>query len=454
MAGIGFELQKVIDENENYFPKISLALKSMIVTSGPWIISICTLLLIKFFLTQIISKELYDTFISIIIYSFIFSLIISSPLINMVTRYISDKLYLNEEEKIFPTFLGSLILTGAISFSSSYIFIGIATNLTEYAIGISYLFTALSILWLIMIFVSSLKDYDFVTYSFLFGMAISFILLYFVWNSDLEELIRSFTLGVLFTISLLTARLLIEFPTNKFIDFQFLTIKKYYILFFSNLFLYLALWIDKFLYWFSAKGEEVIQGFYFFPDYDFIVFLAYLTLIPTTAYFTVYIETVFYQNQKKYFNAIENKERLSNIKLYEDRLKKTFFIGLIKIAVFQFFMAILFILLVQVLLEVNDINVETIPLLRITIFAVSLQMIINVLVIFLYYFDFQKEVLFISILFLLSNFTISYFMIDLPYEYVGYSYFFSTLLTLVVALLIVLHKIEKINFYTFVKNEV
>lgn len=454
MAGIGFELQKVIDEKENYFPKISLALKSMVVTSGPWIISICTLLLIKFFLTIVISKELFDTFISIIIYSFIFSLIISSPLINIVTRYISDKLYLEEEDKIFPSFLGALISIGILSFSSAYLFIGFATGLQEYIISISYLFTTLSVLWLIMIFVSTLKDYDYVTYAFLFGMIISFLSLCFVWNDDLNELIMSFALGLLFTISLLTAKLMIEFPSDGKIDFSFIFIKKYYVLFFSNLFLYLGLWIDKFLYWFSSKGEEIIEGFYFFPDYDFIVFLAYLTLIPTTAYFTVYIETVFHQNQRKYFDAIENKERLSNIKLYEDRLKKSFFIGLIKIAIFQFFIAIFFALLVQSFLDVNEINVETIPLLRITIFAVSIQMIINVLVIFLYYFDFQKEVLFISILFFISNYIITHFMVELPYEFVGYSYFFSTLITLVVSLFIVLHKIEKINFYTFVKNEV
>ncbi|MAD42923.1 MAG: hypothetical protein CL623_11115 [Arcobacter sp.] len=454
MRGRGFELQKVLDENENYFPKLSLALKRMVITSGPWIISICTLLIIKVFLTHIITKELFTTFISIIIYAFIFSIIITSPFINIITRYISDKIYLNERDKILPTFFSSLILIALISFISAVLFIQYNTNLQEFKIDVAYLFTALSILWLIMAFVSTLKDYDFVTYSFLIGMIISFILLYFVWNIGLSQLLQSLTMGILFTISLLIARIMIQFTSDKLFDFSFLFVKKYYLLFFSNLFLYLGLWIDKFLYWISDKGEEVIKGFYFFADYDFIVFLAYLTLIPTTAYITVYIETVFHENQKKYSKSIENKERLSNIKIFEERLKKSFFIGLIKTAVFQFSLAILFVLIVQFILDSNNINVSTIPLLRITIFAVSIQMLINVLVIFLYYFDFQKEVLFIAIFFLLSNFIITVFMVNLPYEYVGYSYFISTLLTFVLSLFIVLYKIEKINFYTFINNEV
>ena len=188
MTGKGFELQKVLDKNENYFPKLSLALKRMIVTSGPWIISICTLLIIKFFLTQVITEELFITFISIIIYAFIFSIIISSPFITIVTRYISDKLYLKQLDRVFPTFLSSMILIGLISFISAYCFIQYATNLQEYKIDVAYLFTALSTLWLIMAFVSALKDYNSVTYSFLIGMTwtwwiISYIVYTIAWNS-------------------------------------------------------------------------------------------------------------------------------------------------------------------------------------------------------------------------------------------------------------------------------
>jgi len=214
------------------------------------------------------------------------------------------------------------------------------------------------------------------------------------------------------------------------------------------------MWIDKFVYWFSLKGVELSKGFYFFPDYDFVVFISYLLLIPTTAYFTIYIETVFYEHQRDYFSAIENKKNLSVIQSYENELKNSFYKGLIRVSVFQFILSLLFVVSIQYILDNTNTNIASIPLLRITVFAVSLQMILNTLIIFLYYFDYQKEVLSISLIFFISNLLISLFMKDLPYEYVGYSYFYSVLFTLFVAMIISLYKIDRINFYVFSKNEV
>ena len=103
---------------------------------------------------------------------------------------------------------------------------------------------------------------------------------------------------------------------------------------------------------------------------------------------------------------------------------------------------------------ITNINIASIPILRIVVFAVSLQMILNVVIIFLYYFNYQKEVLFISIVFFFSNLFLTLYMKDLPYEYVSYSYFNSLLITLFVALMIVLYKMDRISFYTFSKNNV
>jgi uncharacterized membrane protein len=305
-----------------------------------------------------------------------------------------------------------------------------------------------------MVFVSTLKDYNLVTYSFLIGMIVTLLLLYFVLNDNLKELIESFTIGTVLTIVILIARLKFDFESKKILDFTFMIRAKYLPLFFSGLFLNLGIWIDKIIYWHSDKGTELTKGFFFFPEYDFVMFISYLIIIPTTAYFTVYIETVFYENQRDYFSSIENKKPLSVIKSYEEKLIKAFVNGLIKIAVFQFSSAFLFVLTTQYLLDISNINIASIPILRIVVFAVSLQMILNVIVIFLYYFNYQKEVLFISIVFFMSNLLLTLYMKDLPYEFVSYSYFNSLLLTLFVALLIAIYKMERISFYTFSKNNV
>jgi len=185
-----------------------------------------------------------------------------------------------------------------------------------------------------------------------------------------------------------------------------------------------------------------------------VIFIAYLIIIPTTAYFTIYVETTFYEHQRNYFSAIENKKTLSVIKNYEKELQNSFLKGLINVSIFQFTIALFFILSLQYFLDSSTLNIGSIPILRIVVLAVSLQMVLNVLIIFLYYFDYQKEVLIISTIYLILNFSLTLFYKDFGFEYVGYSFFYSTLITLFLSLIIAMYKIDKINFYTFTNNEV
>lgn len=93
-------------------------------------------------------------------------------------------------------------------------------------------------------------------------------------------------------------------------------------------------------------------------------------------------------------------------------------------------------------------------MLRIVVFAITIQMILMAIIQFLYYFDFQKEIFFIALCYFILNTTISYFMVNLSYDYVGYSFFISALITLFIAFIISSYKMERINFYMIARNEV
>jgi len=429
-------------------------IKSIFTTSGPWIISIITLLSIKFFMKDIISTELLDLFLTIIIYSFIFSMILTAPFTNMINRYLGDKIYLKEYNSIFSVFISSFIVIAPISYLVAYFYISFFTELLEYKFIISQLFCSLSILWTMMIFTIIFKHYKIINFSFLLGMILSLCLINFYLNDDLYKLILGFNSGILFTISILVAKLKYDFTFNKLFDFTFLKDKKYYLFFLSGLFLYLALWIDKFIYWASDYGVEVEKGFFFFPEYDFIIFIAYLVIIPVNSYLTIYINDVFNKEQKLYFKAIEHKKSFAIINNYAKNLQNSFYRGIFKVTLFQFLISILFVFFVQYFFDKFNINVESIPILRIVVFAITLQMILMAIIMFLYYFDFQKEILFISFSYFVLNFCISYYMVNFSYDYIGYSYFISVLLTLLIAFLISSYKMERINFYMIAKNEV
>ncbi len=452
MAGIGFDLRKIF-HSEKGIDKAKVSFQSLFVTSGPWIISIFTIATLKIINESLMIKGDFNTLVSVVIYSFIFSNIISSPLTNLVTRHISDLLYIEKTEKVLSAFLTGFMLTGIVSFGISYFFIYYFTNLTHLIFNISYLFTSLNILWFVMAFVSMLKEPQKISNAFLVGMLIVIILNFFISKGDLEVILNTFTIGVCFTIYFLTALLINEFQFNNRLEIKWLFNIKYYPLVLSGFFLSGGMWADKLIYWFSSnKSVELVKGFFFFPAYDFATFLAYLTIIPTTAFFVIFIETTFYETQRKYLSLLESNGSFYDIKEKEEMIIAEFYKSLLNVAYFQILIAILFIIIVPVILEHFNIVIESIPLIRITTIDASLQMIFNVLIIFLYYFDYQKETTFITLTFFIINFMLSYVLKDYPFEYTGYSYFISLVAANLIAFLTARFKLKNVTYYVLMDS--
>jgi len=456
LAGIGFDLKKLFIEEKSSAPKIGTAIKSAFVTSGPWLSSVAFLGVTKFFIEDRMLEGEYLKFMSIMIYGFIFSMAISSSVSYMATRKLADILYLKRYDEVSRLFIESALVLSILSFAVSFTYIYLFTDIGEDWYLVSSFFTMMCILWLVMIFVSSMRDFDTVFYAFVGGLVISFVLLYGYGYRGYAEALFSFSVGVSVTIGVLFAILLKEFGfSEKSVDFSWLKEGKLYILFFNGFFFYAAMWADKVIYWFlSHFGVEISRGFFFFPAYDFAIFIAYLTMIPAIAYFTIFVETLFYEEQKSYLLSIENKKDLWHIKVGAKNMLRVFFKSILNIVIFQFSVALFFMLVVSPFLDMLGVFPESIPLLRIALFCALLQLVLQIVIIFMYYFDFQKEVLFITVFAFLLNAVLTYAFMDAKFSFVGYPYFISLLVSVVLALVIAYYKLSRINYYTFMNGEV
>jgi uncharacterized membrane protein len=311
-------------------------------------------------------------------------------------------------------------------------------------------------MWMIMIFVSAMRDFNTVLFAFAFGLFVSFIVLYFYGYNGAFEALWSFCLGITITIGILFGILVKEFD-YQYSGFKFIWLRQtdFYILLLSGFFFYASMWADKIIYWFDSDfGKQTIKGFYFFPQYDFAMFVAYLTMIPAVAYFSVFVETVFYDEQKKYLSAIENKKDIWHIKASAQALFECFLKSILNVFTFQFLIALTFILILIPIFDFYKIAPESIPLLRIALLCALLQLVLQVIIIFIYYFDFQKEALIITLFSFISNLILTLYLKDFGFAMVGYSYFASLLLSIILALSISYYKLSRINFYTFMNNEV
>ncbi|MBT3785515.1 hypothetical protein HOF92_11100, partial [bacterium] len=169
MAGIGFELKRLFEVDQN-FPPILTAVKSMVISSGPWILAVVTVLCIQIMVRPVLDEREYQSLLCIIVYSFVFSMILTSPLIQMAIRYTSDIIYSRQEEDILAVFLGAALVIGAPSLALSYWYVSTYTEIPEMAYSASIFYASLSLMWLAMVFVGAMRSYNVVTFSFLAGM--------------------------------------------------------------------------------------------------------------------------------------------------------------------------------------------------------------------------------------------------------------------------------------------
>ncbi|MCD6450408.1 MAG: hypothetical protein J7L34_07885, partial [Thermotogaceae bacterium] len=171
---------------------IAAVLYSILITSGPWIISSVYL-----FLTLAIFKQIPAFFLGVVTYSFIFSMVIVGSFSFLLTRYLADLLFLKEYEKISGTYKATLFITFVISTATSGMFFLINNNynLKEVLLGI-YTFVAISVIWIDVAFLEVIENYLGVVLGFLGGFSGAFFLSFILKNETLGLLI-SFDMGAL-----------------------------------------------------------------------------------------------------------------------------------------------------------------------------------------------------------------------------------------------------------------
>src|SRR5215207_3128770 len=99
MAGIGFVLRRALAQ-DSYLGTGKAYLAAAIISSGPWLLSVATLLVISLFATSTLEPAERDLLFAAIMYPFAFSLIGVGPVQMAVTRHLADRLYLGDADAV------------------------------------------------------------------------------------------------------------------------------------------------------------------------------------------------------------------------------------------------------------------------------------------------------------------------------------------------------------------
>ena len=486
MAGIGFTLKKLF-EKETILEKAKAYIFSGIVAAGPWITSVITInILIIFSRVYFTSLFEMDLFMGSIVYAFVFSQIITSPFQLLITRYISDRLYSKEYPIIRASYNGilNIIIVLTVTLGSLYYYGKEIPIYFKYMAIMLFMF--ISLIWITMVYLSSIKSYAIISYAYFiggfttlilsifttygfnlkflellyknFGIKISqnlLIRLPFVEFSEASSLLFSYLIGIIITFSILFFSFVNTFKISDYRKYDFIRYLDFYpSLFFSGLFYTLGLWVDDILMWYSNFGKNILDVYKYAPIYDNAVFLAYLTVIPTMIMFMVSVETEFYSNYRKYFKLASDKGTYKEIIIAKKEMIQSIYRLLLYTFETQTFITIFIIVISKyVFIYLNF------PLIMVGIFRIcALGALCNIFILLIYlvllYFESRKEVLFITITFM--SLTAIFTILVLPYgeNFYGMGYFLGSFITLIIASVFLFKFLKNIDYNTFARQPI
>ncbi len=455
MAGIGFELKKLY-KNTGIMASLKAHMYSVFVTVGPIIISVAAITFMQFLLRYIgVERYRRDVLQATIMYSFIFSVILSGGYGMLLSRYLSDRLYLNKKEDILPSLYGSVSIIVVVAGLIGCIFYYISPMDTVYKLFSYLLFIGLVIQTLLGVYISAVKNIKLVAHSFAYGtvlgLAAGYVLVRVFGIDEILSVLIGFDMCILVVIVVLAVEIQQYFREKSTLYFNFIRYyDHYYLVFLTNLFYMTGLYAHNFIFWFFSDMKLVVESTYVYaPPYDLPAFYAFLSIVPTMVMFVVKVETEFYEKYNNYFYLINNGACREDIETARDDMKKTVYKELVYLMEIQLFFTIAFMILGIRLLPMAGFTASMVDLYNLLALGYYCSIIMFVVMTLLLYFDSKKSACLTALIFVLSSSGFSYVSVCLGENYYGVGFFLAGFVSLAFALYRLNIYLNNIDYYVF-----
>lgn len=456
MAGIGFILRKLVKKGS--IGDIMMAyFHATLATCGAWLFTVIALAI--FFLIfktwpSVIDVEIFR---SIILYNYSFSLALSSPVAMLATRVLADQIYARKIDEGPGLMLGGLVVLFACGLPISTLFYFGYANLSFIVATLAvFNFLIISGIWLLSIFITALQYYFIVTATFVIGLLLSLFLTSFFAYQHLTEdgvfnMLLGFTIGLAFILSSLIALVFVEYPAVCKELFKFMGYwKKYWEIVVGGTCYNMAIWIDKWIMWFSPERELLSNNLILYPDYDIPMFVAYLTIVPAMALFLISKETGFFEKYFLFFQDILRHATLKKILSNQYALVRSFASSGASLIMLQVSVSAVVLMISPTIFSLLGMNYLQLGVFHYGVLGALFQVLTLFLTIFISYLNYQRGVFYIQLLFLLTNGSFTWISLQLGFSYYGYGYFMSTVITFFYAVVITERYVQYLPYHTFI----
>lgn len=452
MAGIGFELKKML-QDESWLGLAKTYAYAGIISSGPWVLSILGIMLVG--LLGMANKtnqgELAEFLVSVT-YLMSLSLILTGLLQLMFTRFIADRLYEKNTHIVLPNLMGAMYLTTTVSGVLGGI-LGLIFFWGNWAYLILMVvnFVVLCNLWIVLVFVSGMREYHYVLWSFLIAYG-SIVLLSLGFSSlGVNGLLVSLLLGHTFLLVALFYLVLKNFDGEDWVRFDFLQRKQIFpILALIGVCFNLGVWVDKWIFWLNPDTSDVVGDVLRASViYDLPIFLAYLSIIPGMASFLLRVETDFVDAYKQYYQAINQGLPLGEIESRRHTMLGVIRMAFAEIAKVQAIALIILFLLADNIIAWLELSPLYVHLYYIDLLATAIQVIFMATLSVSFYFNLLKLAFQMTFLLLVLNLLLTLISLALGPAFYGYGFALALLISTLWGMFFLSEKLNRLEYLTY-----
>ncbi len=452
MAGIGFRLHKLV-QGDTYTRSAAAYLSSALISAGPWLSSVVALVLLGGASVAFLGTTERNLLIVTITYAFGGSLILMGGPQLMITRYLADRFYLEDRGSVAPALNGALLAAVPLAVLALP-FLLLAPFDWRYRLLSVTLFVALSLNWLVGVFLSAARYFANIAVIYILGYALS--LGGAVWLGRAQGLLgglAGYAFGQVVCTLLLAAHIAREFPNARAVSLSFVGyFGRFGDLGVLGLLSMLGIWADNVIYWF-APGSVVIADFYRSnPTYDAMKLVAVLTTVPASALFLVHVETRFFRHYRAFFRHIEHGGTLADIVASREGMIAAARAGIANVAKMQTIVVGAALLFAPDLLRLLDLPTERIGLFRTLVIAANCQFIMALAVILILYLDERRQALIVTALFVGGNVVGTLGSLLLGPGFFGVGFLGAAALAAIVALALLFARLRQLEYLTFMSQ--
>lgn len=452
MAGIGFELRQHL-RKETYAGVLRAYVVAGIVGSGPWVISISSMLLIGV-LARTLSRhyELVTPFLATVTYLMATSLTLSGAMQLVFVRFIADRLFEKREDAVAPNLMGALLVTTVVSGTVGSLVTGLTfEGHLAFRVFLTAAFVVLCDVWILSVLLSGVKAYRSVVGVFALGYGLTVALSLALADFGLAGYVAGFVLGHAVMLFAMLALVVRRYPSDRLVAFDFLDNRKIFPqLAITGALLNAAVWVDKFVFWMNpVTSEPLIGPIRYSVVYDVPIFVAYLSVIPGMAVFFVRIETDFAEQYDRFYEAVRKGDTLDELYRLRVGLVEAARSGIYDIFRIQGLTVAVLLLVGEKVLALFGIPAFYTYLFNVDVVGVGFQVVLLAALTVLFYLDCRKVALVVAAMFAGSNLVLSIIAQQLGPRFYGFGFMVAAAFTSLMTLWALSRKLERLDYETF-----